>query len=126
MELKELTTSETLVMKCIWESDHEMALSEIVEKTNEKFGKEWKSQTVSTFLAKLCLKNYIKMKRSGRTITYEVLVREEEYKSEQAREFVDFWNGGSLKQFITAFYKEKPASKEDLAELRKMIDDMDE
>ena len=69
MELKELTTSETLVMKCIWESDHEMALSEIVEKTNEKFGKEWKSQTVSTFLAKLCLKNYIKMKRSGRTIT---------------------------------------------------------
>ena len=38
MELKELTTSETLVMKCIWESDHEMALSEIVEKTNEKFG----------------------------------------------------------------------------------------
>mgnify|MGYP000099177131 CR=1 FL=1 len=48
-------------------------------------------------------KNYIQMKRAGRTITYEILITEEDYKSEQAREFVAFWNNGSLKQFITAF-----------------------
>ena len=40
------------------------------------------------------------MKRAGRTITYEILITEEDYKSEQAREFVAFWNNGSLKLII--------------------------
>ena len=88
MNAKQLTAAETIVMKCIWDADHEMSLAEIVKNANEGYGKEWKPQTVSTYLAKLCLKNYIQMKRAGRTITYEILITEEDYKSEQAREFV--------------------------------------
>lgn len=126
MNTKQLTAAETIVMKCIWDADHEMALAEILKNANENYGKDWKSQTVSTYLAKLCQKNFIKMKRTGRMITYEIVKTEEDYKSEQAREFVSFWNNGSLKQFITAFYKDEPASKEDLAELRKAIDEMEE
>ena len=114
MNAKQLTAAETIVMKCIWDADHEMSLAEIVKNANEGYGKEWKPQTVSTYLAKLCLKNYIQMKRAGRTITYEILITEEDYKSEQAREFVAFWNNGSLKQFITAFYKDEPASKDEI------------
>lgn len=71
MNAKQLTAAETIVMKCIWDADHEMSLAEIVKNANEGYGKEWKPQTVSTYLAKLCLKNYIQMKRAGRTITYE-------------------------------------------------------
>ena len=112
MNAKQLTAAETIVMKCIWDADHEMS--------------EWKPQTVSTYLAKLCLKNYIQMKRAGRTITYEILITEEDYKSEQAREFVAFWNNGSLKQFITAFYKDEPASKDEIEELRNAIEELEE
>ena len=74
----------------------------------------------------LCIKNYIQMKRAGRTITYEILITEEDYKSEQAREFVAFWNNGSLKQFITAFYKDEPASKDEIEELRNAIEELEE
>ena len=126
MNAKQLTAAETIVMKCIWDADHEMSLAEIVKNANEGYGKEWKPQTVSTYLAKLCLKNYIQMKRAGRTITYEILITEEDYKSEQAREFVAFWNNGSLKQFITAFYKDEPASKDEIEELRKAIEELEE
>ena len=108
------------------DADHEMSLAEIVKNANEGYGKEWKPQTVSTYLAKLCLKNYIQMKRAGRTITYEILITEEDYKSEQAREFVAFWNNGSLKQFITAFYKDEPASKDEIEELRNAIEELEE
>ena len=62
----------------------------------------------------------------GRTITYEVLITQEDYKSEQAREFVAFWNNGSLKQFITAFYKDEPASKDEIEELRNAIEELEE
>ena len=57
MNAKQLTAAETIVMKCIWDADHEMSLAEIVKNANEGYGKEWKPQTVSTYLAKLCLKN---------------------------------------------------------------------
>ena len=126
MDTKQLTAAETIVMKCIWDADHEMALAEILKNANENYGKDWKPQTVSTYLAKLCQKNFIKMKRTGRMITYEVVETEEDYKSEQAREFVSFWNNGSLKQFITAFYKDEQVTKEDIAELKEVIDEMEE
>ena len=126
MNTKQLTAAETIVMKCIWDADHEMSLAEIVKNANENYGKDWKPQTVSTYLAKLCQKDYIQMKRTGRMITYEILISEEDYKSEQAREFVSFWNGGSIKQFLTAFYKDEPATKEDISELKKIIDEMEE
>lgn len=126
MNTKQLTAAETIVMKCIWDADHEMSLAEIVKNANEDYGKDWKPQTVSTYLAKLCQKDYIRMKRTGRMITYEILISEEDYKSEQAREFVSFWNGGSIKQFLTAFYKDEPATKEDISELKKIIDEMEE
>lgn len=126
MNTKQLTAAETIVMKCIWDADHEMSLAEIVKNANENYGKDWKPQTVSTYLAKLCQKGYIRMKRTGRMITYEILISEEDYKSEQAREFVSFWNGGSIKQFLTAFYKDEPATREDISELKKIIDEMEE
>lgn len=49
MNAKQLTAAETIVMKCIWDADHEMSLAEIVKNANEGYGKEWKPQTVSTF-----------------------------------------------------------------------------
>ena len=110
MNAKQLTAAETIVMKCIWDADHEMSLAEIVKNANEGYGKEWKPQTVSTYLAKLCIKNYIQMKRVGRTITYEVLITQD----------------GSLKQFITAFYKDEPASKDEIEELRNAIEELEE
>lgn len=51
--MEELTTAESMVMKTIWDHPHEMALQEIMKLTNETYGKDWKSQTVSTYIAKL-------------------------------------------------------------------------
>ena len=44
MNAKQLTAAETIVMKCIWDADHEMSLAEIVKNANEGYGKEWKPQ----------------------------------------------------------------------------------
>ena len=125
MTKDDMTPSETLIMKCIWDSGQELSLSEIVELVNGTYGKEWKSQTVSTFLAKLVQKQFVRMKREGRRITYEILVEEEEYRARQADQFVSFWNKGSVGQFLTAFFHEKKATKEEIEELRKVIDELD-
>ena len=126
MEKEELTPSETLIMKCIWDSGRELALAEILTQVNEMYGKDWKSQTVSTFIGKLVHKGFIRMKRDGRRIIYEVLVSEEEYSAQQADQFVSFWNEGSVGQFLTAFFREKKATQEEIKELRKIIDELDD
>ena len=126
MTKDEMTPSETLIMKCIWDAGREMSLSEILAQVNQTYDKDWKSQTVSTFLAKLVQKGFVRMKREGRRISYEVLVSEGEYSSHQADQFVSFWNRGSIGQFLTAFYRDKKATKEEIEELRRIIDEMDD
>lgn len=121
-----LTASETLVMKCIWDSEKEMSLADIFEMVNKKYHKEWKYQTVSTFLAKIVQKGFICARREGHRVIYEILISEDQYKAQQAQEFVDFWNRGSVGQFLTAFYKEKKVSKAEIKELRDTLEELDE
>ena len=104
--MEELTTAESMVMKTIWDYPHEMALQEIMKLTNETYGKDWKSQTVSTYIAKLVKKGFLRMNQSGRNATYEIIIPELSYQQEQSRKFVKFWNRGSVAQFLTAFYKD--------------------
>lgn len=40
--------------------------------------------------------------------------------------FVKFWNRGSVAQFLTAFYKDHKLTKEEIEELRKSIDELDQ
>ena len=110
--MEELTTAESMVMKTIWDHPHEMALQEIMKLTNETYGKDWKSQTVSTYIAKLVKKGF--------------LIPELSYQQEQSRKFVKFWNRGSVAQFLTAFYKDHKLTKEEIEELRKSIDELDQ
>lgn len=74
--MEELTTAESMVMKTIWDHPHEMALQEIMKLTNETYGKDWKSQTVSTYIAKLVKKGFLRMNQSGRNATYEIIIPE--------------------------------------------------
>ena len=120
-----LTSAEKLVMKTIWDGDHEMALSEITRSVNDTYKKGWKPQTVSTFISKLVQKKYVKMKREGRRIVYEILIPLEDYRAEQAEYFVDFWNQGSVADFLTAFFRKRKVTEADLEELRNRIDELD-
>ncbi len=116
-----LTASETLVMKCIWSTSQELSLADIFEMVNKEYHKGWKYQTVSTFLAKLVQKKFVCTRREGHRILYQVLITEEDYRAEQALEFVNFWNKGSLSQFVLSFHKEKKLTKEELEELKKIV-----
>ena len=66
MERENMTDCELLVMKCIWDTPEELTLPDIVTLVNEKFKKDWKPQTVSTFLARLVRKGFLEMYRKGR------------------------------------------------------------
>ena len=90
----DLTKSETKVMMIIWEGDRDMSLPEIQSLVNQRYRKDWKPQTVSTFLTRLVRKDCLNMYRQGRTFRYHPLVTREEALTEFLTETAEIWFQG--------------------------------
>lgn len=120
----ELTNAELLVMKCIWDTPKDLVLSEIVAMVNERYRKDWKPQTVSTYLAHLVQKGFLEMTRNGKIYTYHPQVLEVDYRTKEMNNFVDFWGGGSPSEFLSAFFGSNDVDDKELAQIRDLIDGM--
>ena len=93
---------------------------------NERYQKEWRPQTVSTYLAHLVQKEFLKMTRKGKIYTYHPLVAEKDYREKEMNNFVDFWGGGSPAAFLSAFMDSNELKEDEMEELRHLIDGMDQ
>lgn len=109
MQMQELTACEQLVMKTLWDAgvEEELGLMEISQRVNAAYHKDWKPQTVSTFLARLVKKDYLRCHRQGRVFIYQILVSEEDYVRETAEQFIAFWHQGSVEAFLASLKKTK-------------------
>lgn len=120
-----MTECELLVMKCIWGSEEELSLPDIVALVNEKYAKQWKPQTVSTFLARLVKKGFLEMYRKGRLFLYHAQVMEKEYRGGVIRECVDFWSGNDAGLFLCSLHEERKLRPEEVTRIRELLDDLD-
>lgn len=120
-----LTDSELLAMKTIWESGEPLSVQEIMERTNQKYGKQWKVQTVSTFLGRMVKKGYLKMERRGRIFYYDPLVTEESYRKRELDRQIAFWGDGSMDRLVASFTKVTRLTEEEKERIRRLLDDMD-
>ena len=124
MRAREITECEKVVMKCVWDSSEDLSMQEITEQVNSRYNKNWKTQTVSTFLARLVRKDYLKMYRKGRCFFYQPLVDKNEYKDDVLKDYVQFWNGGSMTAFVCGLCSDGILTKEEREELKKKIDEL--
>lgn len=106
MQIKNLTACEQLVMKTVWDAEKELGLMEITQSVNETYHKDWKPQTVSTFLARLVRKGYLESHRQGRVFYYRILVPQEDYVRAAAEQFIAFWHQGSVEAFLASLGKD--------------------
>ncbi len=66
-------------------------LTTVTERAKERFGKEWKLQTVATFMTRLKGKGWIDIYRIGRYSHYHPLISVEEYREAKMKEFFDLY-----------------------------------
>ena len=123
----ELTNIEMLIMKCIWDTPEELALSQLVAMVNERFGKDWRPQTISTYLAHLVRKGYLSMRRQGKVFLYTPEVTEKQYRASQMDELVHYWGDpGTPREFLSAFFAtEDEEEEDDLGDLLNLMDELD-
>ncbi len=112
-----LTDSEKVTMKSVWDLGDGARLAQILNIACEKYGKKWKPQTVSTFLGKLVRKGFVEQYREGRYFYYHILVDKHEYRCRIMREDMEFWNDGDMDQFIDELLDDRTFSPEQRKQL---------
>lgn len=111
-----ISDSEREVMEMLWKQKEAIKQSELLTLFAEA-GKEWKRQTLNTFLARLEEKELVV--RESRMV--KAAYTEEEYNCLQMKEAIGQMYGGKLSNFVLAFTKEHGISREDEEELLRLL-----
>ncbi|MCM1325741.1 MAG: BlaI/MecI/CopY family transcriptional regulator [Bacteroidales bacterium] len=123
MGRQELSKCEGMVMKAIWSSEDILTMQEITVKVNTLFHKTWKTQTVSTYLARLVKKEYLSMERQGRLFYYHPLIAEEDYAQGEISKCVDMWGNAKIGALLSAFTQTKGLTEEEREYIRSILED---
>ncbi len=118
-----LTKSEEEIMELLWETDRKMSSKEILDHFNEHCGKDWKKQTLNTFLAKLLQAGFIDRISKDRKYLYVPLITRMEYKQKGAERFIRDSYSGSFMKFVSALSGGEMISKEEAEEIRKLLEE---
>ncbi len=100
----------------IW-AHEPLSSGELVKLCGEELN--WKKSTTYTILRRLCDRGYFQ-NRDGEVRS---LVTKEEFLAGQSEQFIEESFGGSLPGFLAAFSRRKKLSEEEIAEIRKIIEE---
>ncbi|MBX4150655.1 BlaI/MecI/CopY family transcriptional regulator [Paenibacillus sp. FSL W7-1279] len=116
-QVQKLSDTEMELMEVIWECTPPVTSTELLALFAER-GREWKAQTISTFLSRLVDKGALTATRDGRTNKYTPRISPEDYKLMETQHVLDGLYQGSVKNLISALYDGEKLSDEDIAELK--------
>ncbi|MFS0840876.1 BlaI/MecI/CopY family transcriptional regulator [Paenibacillus sp. 1P03SA] len=114
-----ISDAEWEIMKVLWSVKKSLTASEIIESINHP---EWSSKTVRTLIARLVQKNAIKADMSSRTYQYYALYEEKDCILAETQSFLHKVRGNLFKPVIVEFLNRRSLSKEDIEELRSLLD----
>lgn len=122
MSSKEMSETEMEVMQFLWEVECPQSLGQLLEHFNSVCEKNWKPQTVSTFLSRMVKKNLLAWHQQGRAKVFTPICTKQEYEGIMAKSFIDKLYAGSVQNFMVALNENKSLSEKDIAELKKWLD----
>ena len=115
----QMGTVESKFADIIWENEP-ISSTELSKRSEEIL--KWKKSTTYTVLKRLCDKGIFQNNKG----TVTSLISKQEFYSLQSEKFVEETFDGSLPAFLAAFSKRKKLSADEVAQLRKMIDEYEE
>lgn len=123
--MTELTKSELIVMKSIWEMGDGVTKAEIERHIENRYHKGWRPTTVGTFLSRLKDKRYVEFVRNGRECSYRILISEKEYQEFQMKEMFEFWGTRKVGDTLASFFKEQGLEEEAAKKVKDLINELD-
>ena len=97
---------------------------DITEYLNNNCQKDWKKQTINTFITRLTEKGLIISQNSVKKRVYYPAMSYVEYKQGEAKDFLSEFYGGSMKTLLSAFSGGGKLDEDTARELREMLEEM--
>ncbi|MDP4099042.1 BlaI/MecI/CopY family transcriptional regulator [Paenibacillus sp. P96] len=119
-ELPQISEAEFEVMKVIW-NHAPISTNEVIEKLVKT--STWSPKTIQTLLLRLVKKKALTYKKESRVFVYTPLIQEDEYIEHESKSFLNRFYNGTLNSMVLNFLEHDQMSKEDIDELRKILDD---
>ncbi len=118
-----ISDAESLVMEVLWNKhplSSEGVVAALADSTN------WREPTVKTLLNRLLKKRAISAERDGRRYLYRPLLKRADYVHAQSKGLLDRLFGGRVAPLVAHFSEHHKLGKRDLAELKRLIEELDD
>lgn len=97
-----LSNTEYRIMEYFWSTEKKYTFGELMKYFNEEENKNWKKQTLNTFLSRLIDKGLLERQKEGTKAYYSVSLTKAEFKQYKARTILDESYEGKISHFIAA------------------------
>jgi len=118
--LPRISDAEWLVMKAIW-SRAPLTTSQVVEALQPQT--QWQPKTIHTLLRRLVDKRALTFSKQGREYLFQPLVQAQDCLRQASRTFLQRLFDGRAAAFLACLLEEEQLSPDDIAELRRMLNE---
>ncbi|UFJ39719.1 BlaI/MecI/CopY family transcriptional regulator [Brevibacillus humidisoli] len=120
VKIPQISESEWEVMRVLWSKSSPATAQEVIDQLASP--NNWSPRTVKTLLNRLLKKNAITFTKEGKMYYYSPVVTEEECCRMERRSFLQRIYNGSLAPMIIHFLKEEKLTKDEIEELKQILD----
>ncbi len=121
-----ISGAELEVMELLWESEHAYSFAELLQYFNSEKEKDWRKQTLNTYLLRLKGRNYVSAERITSKTLYSAAITRTRYNQLCAEEILKESYQGTLSNFIAALTGKEKLTSEEQQKLIKYITDNEE
>lgn len=119
----QISEAESVVMDVLWQR-HPLAAEDVVSALAE--AQQWQEPTIKTLLNRLLKKGAIRAERDGRRYLYAPVLRREDWVLDESQGLLERLFDGRVAPLVAHFSAQRKLSRKDIAELRKLLEDLDD
>ncbi len=119
----QISEAESLVMQVLWQRSPRYAEDIIAQLCEEQ---DWQEPTIKTLLNRLLNKGAIQAEKHGRRYNYSAVLKREEWVTSESKSLLNRIFDGRVAPLVAHFSEKGKLSKKDIAELKKLIEGLDD
>ncbi|GHC00124.1 BlaI/MecI/CopY family transcriptional regulator [Thermomonas carbonis] len=119
----QVSEAESVVMEVLWLRSP-LAAEDIVSTLADS--RDWQEPTIKTLLNRLLNKGAIAAEKDGRRYLYSPLLKRADWLMQESRGLLDRLFDGRVAPLVAHFSEHRKLSRKDIADLRKLLEELDD
>jgi predicted transcriptional regulator len=119
-----ISEAEALVMEVLWRAGGPVSSEAVFDSLGKQ--QKWQETTVKTLLGRLLRKGAIQAERDHRRYLYSAVLTREQWLSFESKRLLNRLFGGRLAPLVAHFGQHHRLTKQDLADLKRLVAEMDD